>query len=54
MIFTSPSNFFTFSKIHLAPKIVQLHLEIDKVGKLSIPIVYIEGIITALCAWVFD
>ena len=32
----------------------QLHLEIDKVWKWSIPLVYIDGIITALCAWVFD
>ena len=54
LIFTSPSNFFTFSKIHLAPKNIQLYLEIDKVGKRSIPVVYIDGIITALCAWVFD
>ena len=29
--FTSPSNFFTFSKIYLAPKYIQLHLEIDRV-----------------------
>ena len=53
-IFNSSSNLFTFSKIYLAPKNIQLHLEIDKVEKWSIPVVYIDGIITALCAWVFD
>ena len=29
-------------------------MEIDKVGKWSIPVVYIDGIITAFYAWVFD
>ena len=54
LIFTSPGNFLTFSKIHLVPKVIQLHLDIDKLGKCSIPVLYIDGIISALCALVFD
>ena len=53
-IFTSPSNFYHIFENSPCAKIFQLHLEIDKVGKWSIPVVYIDGIITALCAWVFD
>ena len=33
-------------------KNIPLQLEIDKVGKYSIPVV--DGLITALCAWLFD
>ena len=53
LIFPSSSIFFSFEYLPCA-KNIQLQLEIDKVGKLSIPVVYIDGNITALCAWVFD
>ena len=59
-IFTSPSIFLIFF-LENSPcaKHIPLQLEIDKVEKLSIlytctPVVYIDGIVTALCAWVFD
>ena len=45
--------FYIFENSPCAKNIPQ-QLEIDKVGKWSIPVVYIGGIITALCAWVFD
>ena len=53
-IFTSPSKLFIFSKIHLAPKNIQVQLEIDTIGKWSVPVVHIDGISTAFCAKIFD
>ena len=35
-------------------KNIQVQLEIDTIGKWSVPVVYIDGISTALCARVFD
>ena len=52
LIFTSPSKFFNIFENSPCAKSIQLQLEIDKVGKWSIPVEYIDGIITALCAWV--
>ena len=35
-------------------KNIQVQLEIDTIGKWCVPVVYIGGIITALCARIFD
>ena len=51
--FTSPSKFFTFFENSPCPKNIQEQLEIDTNGK-YVPVVYIGGISTALCARVFD
>ena len=52
-IFTSPSNFFFYIfENELCAKNIQLHLEIDTVRKLNIPVV--QRISTALCAMVSD
>ena len=39
LIFTSPSNLFYISENSPCAKNIQLQLEIDKVGKWSIPVV---------------
>ena len=51
---SSPSKFFTFSKIHLAPKYRTTTGNWQSMKMKYIPVVHIDGIITALCAYVFD
>ena len=52
--FTSPSIFFYNFENSPCAKNIQVQLEIDTIGKWRyVPVVYIGGISTALCARVF-